>query len=85
MSDHHWYAATRFDWVVADTKENAIKKLARISDTETMKHGGVEALVCKVNLPVKAHYQINEHLPEGVDRGPAKRIKILNKSGKFTE
>lgn len=84
--DHnHWYAATRFDWVVADTKENVIKKLAQISDTEMMKHGGVEALVCRVNLPITAHYKIDEYLPGGVDREPAKRIKILTKSGKFTE
>lgn len=85
MTYHHWYGSTRFDWVVADTKENVIKKLARISDAEEMKHGGVEALVCKVNLPIAAPYSVNEYLPEGVDRTPAKRVLILNRSGKFTE
>lgn len=82
MSDHHWYGATMTDWVVADTKEAVINKLAR---TNTIPKGGMQALVCKVNVPIKTQYQIDEYLPIGVDREPAKRVKILNRSGKFTE
>ena len=83
MSEYHWYATTCFDWVCADTREAAIKKLARVSGS--MVKGCLEALVCKVNLPIKAHYRIEEYLPVGVDREPAKRIKILDNRGKFTE
>ena len=84
MSEHHWYATTCFDWVCAGTKEEAIKKLARVSGSMIGKDG-IEALVCKVNLPIKAHYRIEEYLPTGVDREPAKRVRILNKKGNFTE
>lgn len=85
MSDHHWYGTTRSDWAVADTKENVIKKLARITDTEWLRDGGVEALVCKVNLPITARYSMEEYLPVDVDREKAKRVRIMNRSGKFTE
>lgn len=78
MSNHHWYASTRTDWVVADTKENVIKKLAQIS-------GKGEALVCQVNAPITARYLISEYLPHGVDREPAKRVTITARSGKYTE
>lgn len=82
--DHnHWYASTLYDWVCAESKEAVIKKLARVSGSMIGKDG-IDALVCKVHLPITAHYQIREYLPTGVDREPAKRIKILNKSGKFT-
>lgn len=84
MSEHHWYATTCFDWVCADTKEAAIKKLARVSGSMVGKDG-IGALVCKVHLPISAHYQIVEYLPYDVKRDPATKVKILNKSGKFTE
>ena len=87
--DHnHWYAATKFYWTVAATKEEVIKKLAAMAIAPgypPINKDGVEALVCRVNLPITAHYRIDEYLPSGVDREPAKRIKILTKSGKFTE
>lgn len=85
MSDHHWYATTRSDWVVADTKENVLKKLARVTDTEWFKDGGVEALVCKVNLPITARYSMEEYLPVNVEREPAQRVRLLNRQGKFED
>lgn len=84
MSEHHWYASTFCNWVCADTKEAAIKKLAHVSGSMVGKDG-VDALVCKVHLPITAHYQIREYLPYDVKRDPATKVRIVNSRGKFTE
>lgn len=73
MSDHHWYGTTAFDWVVADTKEKVIKKLARAAGSKTIKlnrerHGGLFAQVCRVELPQTAHYSINNYMPARITK-----------------
>lgn len=73
MSDHHWYGSTAFDWVVGDSKEAIIKRLARAAGARTIKHnveknGGLFAQVCKVGLPQAAHYTISEYLPRKITK-----------------
>lgn len=83
-SDHHWYASTLYDWACAESKEAVIKKLARVSGS-MIGNDGIDALVCKVHLPITVHYQIREYLPHNVAREPATKVMILNTRGKFTE
>lgn len=74
MTDQfHWFGASAFEWVVADSKEAVIKKLARSHNADTIKmnvksHGGLFAQVCRVELPMAAHYTINQYLPAKITK-----------------
>lgn len=99
MSDHHWYASTVYDWITAATKEQVIKKLARISGSMiTRTERGLSAVVCRVELPERAHYRISEYLPskitkeDGVNEmrkgelvplSEVENIRLLNTKGKY--
>lgn len=100
---HHYYGSTIYGWAVGDTKEQVAKALAMDYSAEDLKrmrkdHGGVLAVVCRVNLPKRAHYSINNYMPDkitkedGVNSKRAgekvpidqiERIRVQTRSGKY--
>jgi hypothetical protein len=68
LQQHHYYATTAFGWACRDTKEEAIRSIARAAGAKTIKlnrekKGGLFCQVCRVDLPLAAHYTINQYLP----------------------
>ena len=70
---HHFYVATAYAWAVADTKEQALKRVIADIGSATLKRmkasvGGVAATVCRVELPQAAHYSISEYMPNKITK-----------------
>lgn len=71
--DHHYYAATAFGWATAKTRNKAVELAARNAGSASIKrqkelNGGLAAVVCRVDLPEKAHYSISEYMPELIQK-----------------
>lgn len=64
----HYYGSTVYGWATAGTKEQVLKALAQdcgssILSRAKKRAGGIEATVCRVELPAAAHYTIAGYLP----------------------
>ena len=69
----HYYATCFAAWAVADTKEQALKRLAADVGSGIIKRAlksgdGLPATVCRVELPQAAHYSINEYMPSKITK-----------------
>jgi len=67
---YHYFASTVFNWVTADTRKEAIEKVARAGGRDTKRiitnQGSMYAWSCKVPLPQSAHYEIRFYSPHDV-------------------
>lgn len=84
---HHFYGSTAFNWAVAQTREEVVKKLASATGADLIKrnvaaNGGLYCWTCKVELPQEAHYDINFYKPVDVPISEAQEFNILNAKGK---
>lgn len=74
MTEHHYYATTAYGWCTANTKDAAIRAVARdlgsgvITRARKSSQGGFFAHVVRVDLPEAAHYTINDYLPHTITR-----------------
>lgn len=65
----HYFASTVYNWTVADTKEEALQRLAVAIGQNMLRKikkrtgFGVEVQVVKVLLPLSASYLIDRYLP----------------------
>lgn len=103
MSNMHYYSSTCYQWVVGKSKDEVIKKQAEITGAEVLKmykdDGGLTCLVCRVDLPITAHYSINHYIPETITSEDGtntqrkgepvpcsdfERVKIINSGGDYT-
>ncbi|URA06947.1 hypothetical protein Pfeifenkraut_BL30050 [Xanthomonas phage Pfeifenkraut] len=71
--DFHYYGATCYGWVVADTREKVIKMLCNDVGSSLIKQhvkhsGGIVATTCRVPLPQAAHYCISNYLPSTITK-----------------
>ena len=71
--NHHYYGATCYTWVVANTKAKVLKMLAADAGSSILQRarkraGGLECTVCRVPLPQAAHYTIREYMPHTITK-----------------
>jgi hypothetical protein len=65
----HYYASSIWGWVVADSREEVIKRLAVTMGSSLIKrakaagYAGPAFGVCRVELPQTAHYTISNYMP----------------------
>lgn len=94
---HHYYASTAFDWAVADTRAEAIARVAKSAGSDGIKrqvkaNGGLYVWSCRVELPQSATYTITSYAPDRIivdgketeDKvpiGDAKSYRIQNTKG----
>lgn len=74
INESHWYATTAYSWVVADSRDKAIKKATSTAGSSILKRTkangkpGVEATVCRVPLPKAARYTIEGYFPRTITK-----------------
>lgn len=84
---HHYYASTAYGWSRADTRAEAIAKVARQAGSSafTAPKGKPKPTLfvwtCKVNAPKDAAYSIEFYMPTGVDIGAAMEFEIVSAKG----
>lgn len=71
---HHFFAGTRYGWAVSTDYETAIKGAAELIGCAALQsHNrisrGLIAVVCRVELPVKAQYTISNYVPNYITEG----------------
>lgn len=85
---YHYYASTALSWAVADTREEAIKRVARDAGADIIRanvkaHGGLYAESCRVELPIAAPYEIRMYMPDGVQVSEHETHRITNARGAY--
>lgn len=82
----HFFGSTAFNWAVADTREEVLRRLARKAGTDAIKrnvkkNGGMYCWTCMVPLPESATYQISNYAPVGVGACEVQEFRIMYING----
>jgi hypothetical protein len=68
-NEFHWYGSTVEYWHTAATREEVIKRLAKITSKSMFKafeKPGIAMNLCRVELPQAAHYSISNYMPNKI-------------------
>ncbi len=67
--ERHFFASTAFDWAIAETRQEAINRVAKAAGASVIKaqgvNGGLYVWTCEVPCAKDSrHYSINHYAPE---------------------
>lgn len=84
----HYYASTCFGRGTGDTLFEALKRANQSTPTGVIarmveQHDGLNVHTCKVHVPRSAKYEINWHMPQGVEVSEISTHRVINAKSDF--
>lgn len=83
---HHYFGSTFSNWATGATRAEVIAKLAKQVRADDMKRavssfGGIFVFTCRVDLPERSTYSIDNFRPVGVPMGDNETARIITTRG----